>query len=287
MVDPTQPDAADRRRGALRDGECGRSACSPPCIVSRCRTNRAGGSWRCRGGGPGTAVFVHCGVLSVGVRKKLGPAQPVRPALRQSAGPRTPSRWAIPRCSHRPALRRRSAARSADGRRRSVPNVLLDTSSSNGWIKYQAGPDARRRLPSGANRCRARPAALRHRLVVLSAWLGRREVTCRGSPPLWMSSVSVAEVLRTRFSAGISTGSFRRYASAPSLTADTTDVRSAIPPPVLWADPPPSNARPIFRCSRSRSRPKSPSKSRHTEWMWLPSFCVLSYSTRNVGPWMR
>jgi hypothetical protein len=41
------------------------------------------------------------------------------------------------------------------------------------------------------------------------------------------------------------------------------------------------------RCSRSRSRPKSPLKSRHTEWMWLPSFWVLSYSTRNVGPCSR
>ena len=37
-------------------------------------------------------------------------------------------------------------------------------------------------------------------------------------------------------------------------------------------------------CSRSRSRPKSLVKSRHTEWMWLPLFWVLSYSIRNVGP---
>ena len=41
------------------------------------------------------------------------------------------------------------------------------------------------------------------------------------------------------------------------------------------------------RCSRSRSRPKSPSKSRHTEWTWLPSFWMLSYSIRNVGPCTR
>ena len=38
------------------------------------------------------------------------------------------------------------------------------------------------------------------------------------------------------------------------------------------------SARTTCRCSRSRSRPKSPLKSRHTEWMWLPSFWVLSYS---------
>ena len=41
------------------------------------------------------------------------------------------------------------------------------------------------------------------------------------------------------------------------------------------------------RCSRRMSRPKSPSKSRHTEWTWLPSFWMLSYSIRNVGPCTR
>ena len=41
------------------------------------------------------------------------------------------------------------------------------------------------------------------------------------------------------------------------------------------------------RCSRSKSRPKSLSKSRHTEWMWLPLFCVLSNSMTNVGPCTR
>ena len=39
----------------------------------------------------------------------------------------------------------------------------------------------------------------------------------------------------------------------------------------------------IAWCSRSRSRPKSPSKSRHTVWTWLPSFCEASYSIRNFG----
>ena len=44
---------------------------------------------------------------------------------------------------------------------------------------------------------------------------------------------------------------------------------------------------PAFRCSASRSRPKSPAKSRHTAWTWLASFCVLSYSSTKVGPWTR
>ena len=51
------------------------------------------------------------------------------------------------------------------------------------------------------------------------------------------------------------------------------------PTPRQWAD--------ACRCSRSRSRPKSPVKSRHTEWTWLPSPCVLSYSIKKVGPWRR
>ena len=37
----------------------------------------------------------------------------------------------------------------------------------------------------------------------------------------------------------------------------------------------------------SRSRPKSPLKSRQTECTWFAAFWVLSNSTRNVGPWIR
>ena len=48
-----------------------------------------------------------------------------------------------------------------------------------------------------------------------------------------------------------------------------------------------------LQCSRLQvlaqqmTRPKSPSKSRHTEWIWLPLFCELSYSIRKVGPCTR
>jgi predicted TIM-barrel fold metal-dependent hydrolase len=83
----------------------------------------------------GTAVFVHCGVLSVGVRKKLGLASPFD------------IRFGNPLDLHAVALRYaqvpiiiphfgaglfREALMVAD----LCPNVLLDTSSSNGWIKY-------------------------------------------------------------------------------------------------------------------------------------------------------
>ncbi len=43
----------------------------------------------------------------------------------------------------------------------------------------------------------------------------------------------------------------------------------------------------VLMCSRSRSRPKSPLKSRQIECTWFPLFCVLSNSIRNVGPCTR
>ncbi len=81
------------------------------------------------------AVFVHCGVLSVGVRGKLGLPSPFD------------MRYSNPIDLHAVALRRptvpiivphfgagyfREALMLAD----LCPNVLLDTSSSNHWVKY-------------------------------------------------------------------------------------------------------------------------------------------------------
>jgi predicted TIM-barrel fold metal-dependent hydrolase len=85
------------------------------------------------------AVFVHCGVLSVGVRKKLG-----LPSLYDL-------RYSNPVDLHAVALRYpevpiivphfgagylREALMLAD----LCPNVYLDTSSSNDWMKYHAPP---------------------------------------------------------------------------------------------------------------------------------------------------
>jgi predicted TIM-barrel fold metal-dependent hydrolase len=65
-------------------------------------------------------VFAHCGVLSVGVRKKLGLlAHPSVPVI-------------VP---HFGAGFFREALIAAD----QCPNVHLDTSSSNSWIKYHPG----------------------------------------------------------------------------------------------------------------------------------------------------
>ena len=85
---------------------------------------------------PGKAVFVHCGVLTVGVRKKLGLPSPFD------------MRFSNPLDLHAPALRYpnlkfviphfgagylREALMLAD----LCPNVYLDTSSSNSWMRYE------------------------------------------------------------------------------------------------------------------------------------------------------
>jgi predicted TIM-barrel fold metal-dependent hydrolase len=84
----------------------------------------------------GSAIFVHCGVLTVGVRRKLGLASPFdmrfsNPldlhaiALRY---PKTP--FVVP---HFGAGMLREALMLAD----LCPNVYLDTSSTNSWMRYE------------------------------------------------------------------------------------------------------------------------------------------------------
>jgi predicted TIM-barrel fold metal-dependent hydrolase len=87
---------------------------------------------------PGAAVFVHCGVLSVGVRRKLGlPSRfdlrlgdPLGVARLALAFPEVP--FIIP---HFGAGFFREALMAAD----TCGNIYLDTSSSNGWIRYTPG----------------------------------------------------------------------------------------------------------------------------------------------------
>jgi hypothetical protein len=89
-------------------------------------------------GHPGTAVFVHCGVLSVGVRRKLGlPSKfdlrlgdPLGVARLALAYPNLP--FIIP---HFGAGLFREALMAAD----TCANVHLDTSSSNSWMRYTPG----------------------------------------------------------------------------------------------------------------------------------------------------
>ncbi len=87
----------------------------------------------------GAVVFVHCGVLTVGVRKKLGLASPFElrfsnPVNLHGVALRYPQvRFVIP---HFGAGYFREALMVAD----LCPNVFLDTSSSNSWMRYQAPP---------------------------------------------------------------------------------------------------------------------------------------------------
>ena len=84
------------------------------------------------------AVFVHCGVLSVGVRKKLGLASPFElrfgsPLDVQAVAIRYPTVPVI--IPHFGAGFFREALMAATV----CPNILLDTSSSNAWIAYTPG----------------------------------------------------------------------------------------------------------------------------------------------------
>ena len=87
---------------------------------------------------PGTAVFVHCGVLSVGARAKLGlPSRfemrlgnPLHLQSLALAHPHVPI--IIP---HFGAGLLREALMLADV----CPNLYLDTSSSNKWMRYTPG----------------------------------------------------------------------------------------------------------------------------------------------------
>jgi len=135
MVDPTQPDAAVRAAETIDRGGM-RAICLYPAMHRySIQGDRAKAILEVAAAKPGTAVFVHCGVLSVGVRKKLGlPSafdirfgNPLDLHAIALSHPQMPI--IIP---HFGAGLFREALMVAD----LCPNVLLDTSSSNSWIKY-------------------------------------------------------------------------------------------------------------------------------------------------------
>jgi len=136
LLNPLAPDAAARLQAAFAAGL--RTVCLFPAMHRySVADERLEPLWTLASG---RNVFVHCGVLSVGVRKKLGLPSPFdmrfsnpldlhNVALRHAA-----VRFVIP---HFGAFFR-EALMLAD----LCPNVYLDTSSSNNWTKYAAGaPD--------------------------------------------------------------------------------------------------------------------------------------------------
>ena len=138
MLDPSAGDPVARARRAL--GELGlRGICLFPAMHHvALHDDRIQQIVSVAAAHPGTAVFVHCGALSVGVRKKLGlpsrfdlrlgdPLGVVRLAM---AFPDVP--FIIP---HFGAGLFREALMAADA----CANIYLDTSSSNGWIRYAPG----------------------------------------------------------------------------------------------------------------------------------------------------
>ena len=138
MLDPAANDAADRARRAIEVLGL-RGLCLFPAMnhvpLDDSRVQRV---VEVAAAHPGTAVFVHCGVLSVGVRRKLGlPStfdlrlgDPLGVARLALAYPNLP--FIIP---HFGAGMLREALMAADA----CPNIHLDTSSSNGWIRYTPG----------------------------------------------------------------------------------------------------------------------------------------------------
>ena len=142
MLDPTREDATSYVARALDEGL--RAMCLFPAMhrypLHDDRVARVFELAAARRGGTvdPIAVFVHCGVLSVGIRKKLNLPSPFE------------MRFGNPLDLHGHALKHptvpiviphfgagmlREALMLAD----CCPNVYLDTSSSNSWIKYTPG----------------------------------------------------------------------------------------------------------------------------------------------------
>jgi predicted TIM-barrel fold metal-dependent hydrolase len=138
MLDPTRDDALDRARRALDEGL--RGVCLFPAMQRYSLTDdrvsqvfALAAEHRAR-----SAIFVHCGVLSVGVRKKLGLPSPFdirfgNPLDLHAIALRYPDLPII--VPHFGAGMFREALMLAD----LCPNVVLDTSSSNHWIDYHPG----------------------------------------------------------------------------------------------------------------------------------------------------
>jgi predicted TIM-barrel fold metal-dependent hydrolase len=134
LFDPIKPDAGRRAAEAFAAGLQG--LCLFPAMQGfSARDESLAPVYQAAAERPGTIVFVHCGVLSVGVRKKLGLASKFDMSrsnpldLHRVALEYPQVNFVVP---HFGAGFFREALMLAD----LCPNVYLDTSSSNGWTKY-------------------------------------------------------------------------------------------------------------------------------------------------------
>jgi uncharacterized protein len=136
MVNPLAPDAVPQTGAALASGRIHALCFFPAMHRYSIQDERVSALLDLMAAHPRTAAFVHCGVLSVGVRKALGLPSPFdmkfsnpidlhAVALRYSQ-----VRFVVP---HFGAGYFREALMLCD----LCPNVYLDTSSSNSWMRYE------------------------------------------------------------------------------------------------------------------------------------------------------
>jgi len=137
MLNPSASDAAERLLRALSDWKL-RGVCLFPAMHHyRLDDERVTATFEVAAS-RGAAVFVHCGVLTVGVRKKLGLPSPFNlrlgdPLALATVAARFPKVPVI--IPHFGAGFLRETLMAAD----QCPNIHLDTSSTNGWLKYHPG----------------------------------------------------------------------------------------------------------------------------------------------------
>ncbi len=138
MVDPTQEGALTRVAWALAQPGV-RVVCLFPAMHGYSPTDpRVHGLAAQVAGVPGAALFVHCGVLTVGIRRALGLPSTFEfrlgnPLDVQGLAQKYPALPVI--VPHFGAGFFREALMLADA----CPNVWIDTSSTNGWLKYSPG----------------------------------------------------------------------------------------------------------------------------------------------------
>ncbi|HLJ46023.1 MAG TPA: amidohydrolase family protein [Bryobacteraceae bacterium] len=142
MVDPTSPQTAATIEAALARGNLHGLCFFPAMHRYSMHDDRAIQLLDLVAAHPGTVAFVHCGVLSVGIRAKLGLSSPFdmrysNPIDLHGIALRYPRvHFVVP---HFGAGYFREALMLCD----LCPNVFLDTSSSNSWMRYEPHLDLR------------------------------------------------------------------------------------------------------------------------------------------------
>jgi uncharacterized protein len=136
LVNPTAPSALAEVQAALASGHVQALCFFPAMHRYSIQDDRAAALLELLAGQPRSVAFVHCGVLSVGVRKVLGLPSPFdmkfsNPVDLHAVALRFQQlRFVVP---HFGAGYLREALMLCD----LCPNVHLDTSSSNSWMRYE------------------------------------------------------------------------------------------------------------------------------------------------------